>query len=273
MKQLDLKIPDTWNRLSRKQLLYVCRLYILNLTELKFKTWVFIKFTGIKALPHKIIAGRLYYFFRKDKTRFSLTPDELHWFLHSLDYLISESKLTINHFPVIRILWKRFFGPSNSCYNISVLEFLLAEQMIDAFNRTHQEKYLRLLCAILYRPQCKHYRPNSPDYNGDRREPFNDFTFKHREYWFRFLSKPKLHAVYIFFAGCRNALIEKHPYLFSNSGISSEPVNYADALKNVLISLNQGDITKNKEIQQTQVWEAFGQLNEMAKQIKRIKKN
>jgi hypothetical protein len=272
MKQLDLKIPETWNQLSRKQLLYVCRLYILNLTELKFKTWVFIKFTGIKALPHQIIVGRLYYFFQKNKIRFSLTPDELLWFLHSVDYLLSESKLTINHFPVFRILGKRFFGPSNSCYNISVMEFLLAEQMLEAFNRTHQLKYLRLICAILYRPQRKPYRSNSPDYNGDRRETFNDFTFKRRERWFRLLSKSKLYAVYIFFVGCRNALIEKHPYLFSNNKISSEPVNYSEALKQVLISLNQGDITKNREIQQTQVWEAFGQLNEMARQIRQIKK-
>jgi hypothetical protein len=272
MKRLDLKIPETWNHLSRKQLLYVCRLYILNLTELKFKTWVFIKFTGIKALPHRIIAGRLYYFFRKYNTRFSLTPDELLWFLHSVDYLLSESKLTINHFPVFRILGKRFFGPSNNCYNISVMEFLLAEQMLEAFNRTHQLKYLRLICAILYRTQRKPYNPNSPDYNGDRREPFNDFIFKRRERWFRLLSKPKLYIVYIFFVGCRNALIEKHPYLFSNTQVSSEPVNYAEALKQVLISLNQGDITKNREIQQTQVWEAFGQLNEMARQVKQIKK-
>jgi hypothetical protein len=271
MKSLDLKIPDSWNALNRKQLLYVCRLYRLNLTELKFKTWVFVKFTGIKALPKKVIADRVYYFFRKKKLRFSLTPDELHWFLHSVDYLLSESRLTKNLFPSIRIFHKRLYGPSNSCYNISVHEFLFAESMIDGFHHNKDLKYLRYLCAILYRPRDRSNRPGSPGFTGDRRQLFNDYTFEARSRWFRLVSPNVLYAVYVFFVGCRNAIIEKHPYLFNTTSVSSEPVNHMENIKNLLASLNQGDITRNKKILQTQVWEAFGQLNELAKQTKQVK--
>lgn len=272
MKHLDLKIPETWNALTRKQLLFLCRLYRLKLTEIKFKTLLFIKFTGIKALPKRIIADHIFYFFKKGKTRFSLSVEELHWFLHSVDKFTHESHLTKNLFPKFRMLWKTFYGPANSCYNVSVHEFLLAETMLDAFHRSKNPKYLRQMAAILYRSQVKPYRPNHPGYNGDRREPFNDFTFQRRARWFRFLSQNKLQAVYIFFAGCRNALVEKHPFLFNQTAVSSEKTNHAESLKNILIALNQGDITKNKEILRAQVWEAFGQLNEMARQVKSIKK-
>jgi hypothetical protein len=271
MKHLDLKIPETWNALTRKQLLYLCKLYRLNLTELKFKTWLFIKLTGIRALPREIIADQVYYIFKKGKTRFSLSVEELHWFLHSVDKFTHESHLTKNLFPKFTIFGKTFYGPSNSCYNVTVHEFLLAEAMLDAFHSSKDLKHLRLLTAILYRKQVKPYRPNSPHYTGDRRETFNDFTFQRRARWFRFLPKDKLQAVYVFFGGCRNAIVEKYPYLFNSTAVSSEKTNHIENLKNTLIALNQGDITKNKEILRSQVWEAFGQLNEMAKQVKSIK--
>jgi hypothetical protein len=272
MINVDLKMPESWDQLSRKQLLYVCRLLNLNLSELKFKAWVFIRFTGIKPLPKKVFSDRVYYFFRKKNTRFFLTPDEFHWFCNSANFLLSESKLTKNNFPVFRILWKRFFGPSNCCYNISVMEFLVAERMIDAFHKTNQLKYLHLLCAILYRRQSRAHRPNTSNYNGDRREPFNDYTFEKRERWFCLLPVSKLFAVYVFFTGCRNLLIEKYPYLFNTQNVSSEPVNHAEILKQVMVALNQGDLTKNKVIRQTQLWEAFGHLNELAKQAQKVKK-
>ena len=125
------------------------------------------------------------------------------------------------------------------------------------------------MCAILYRPQKKNYNPNSPSYNGDRREQFNDFTYQHRARWFRFLKTEKLYAVYIFYIGCRNALVKAHPNLFSGDNVKSQQTNPVKDLQKILFSLNQGDITKNREIQQIQVWEAFTQLEETVIQAKR----
>jgi hypothetical protein len=34
-------------------------------------------------------------------------------------------------------------------------------------------------------------------------------------------------------------------------------------LKKIMVSLNLGDITRNKEIAQTRIWEVCGQLEEM----------
>ena len=268
MKTLDLKIPTEWNQLSQKEILYVCRLFFLNLTGQKFKLLLFLKLTGVKALPNKIVADNIFYIFRKNNIRFSLSVDELHWFLKSTDFLTTDSKLTKNVFPRFRIFWKRFFGPSNKCYNITFLEFLNIESCIYAFHKTRENKHLDQLCAIMYRRQKKEYRPNSPDYNGDRREPFNDYTYTRRASWFKLLPLVKKYAVYVFYIGCRNALMKAHPNLFSSTPVNSEPVNPIENLKKIMYSLNQGDITKNKQIQHTQIWEAFGQLEEMVNQSK-----
>jgi len=269
MKVLDLKIPSHWNQLTQKQILFVCRLFLMNLTEQKFKLYTFTKFTGIHTLPEIIKTNKVYYSFRKKRVKFLLTIEELNSFLKSTDYLLNDSKLTINRFPEFNILGKNFYGPSNNGYNITFLEFINLESCIYAFHKTRETKNLKTLCAILYRPQKKNYKPNSPSYNGDRREQFNDYTYQHRARWFRFLKKEKLYAVYTFYIGCRNALVEAHPNLFSGGSVKSEQTNPVKDLQKTLFSLNRGDITKNKEIQQIQVWEAFSQLEEMVIQAKR----
>jgi len=270
MKTLDLKMPITWDQLTPAQLLYVCRLFLKKLRATEFKLLVFLRLTGVKALPRKIIADQVYYFFRFNKIQFSLSVSELHWFTESAAFLMSDSHLTKNNFQKFTIFGKRFFGPSNKCYNITFLEFLNIEAAIFKFHNSRDNKYLRQLCAILYRPQCKNYNPASPDYNGDRREPFNDFTYQYRARWFRFISPVKAYAVYVFYIGCRNALMAANPELFTGSVVSSDPANPVDNIKKLMMELNLGDITKNKEIQQTLIWEAFEQLNEMTLRAKKI---
>jgi hypothetical protein len=266
MKKLDLKMPTSWDQLTRSQLLYVCRLFVGQVTEYQFKLLVFLRFTGLKALPKRIIADQVYYFFRKGSTTFSLSVPELHWFTGSASFLLTDSQLTRNVFPVLHVLWKRFFGPSSKCYNISFLEFLHAEATVFKFHETRQRQYLRHLCSVLYRP--------GTGFSAHTRTPFNDYTYVARSRWFLFLSHSKQYAVYIFYIGCRNALMKAHPRLFSGGqSVSSSPVNPVDSIRKLMFELNQGDVTKNAQIQQMQVWEAFYQLEQMIIQAETIRKS
>jgi len=272
MKSLDLKIPTQWNQLTRSQLLFVCRLFVRQVTEHQFKLLVFLRFTGVKALPRRIIADQVFYFFRKGRVKFSLSIPELHYFTSAANYLLSDSQLTRNILPRFRILWRCFHGPANKCYNISFLEFLHAEAVIYRFHVTRRMSCLRHLCAILYRPAAR----SSFIRNGqaDKREPFNDFVYIKRSRWFRMLSPAKLYGVYIFYIGCRNALMKAHPRLFSGgTEVSSTPVNPVESIKKLMFELNQGDVTKNPQIQQMQVWEAFYQLEQMIIQGEEIRKS
>lgn len=269
---LDLKIPTEWNKLSRKQLLYVCRMFLLKKKESDFRLLVFLKLTNVKALPKRIIADQVFYFFKYKKQQFSLTVPELNWFCNAVDYLRQDSRLTVNLFPWLRVFHRKYYGPSKKCYNVCFNEFINAEACIYAYHTTKNLKHLRQLTAVLYRRQKKNYNPGSAKNTGDRREPFNDYTYQHRARQFRFLSKEKLLAVYCFYIGSRNALMEAHPDIFKGGTVSSEPVNPVKNLQELMYSLNQGDLTKIKELEQVQVWTVFGQLQHMVVENEKLKK-
>lgn len=274
---IDLKMPTAWNQLTRRQLLFVCRLFRLKLSEFNFKLSVFINFTGIMALPVRKVAGQTYYAFKKSGQVFWISIDELYFFIGAANYLCADSQLTKNLFPKFTLLGRRFFGPSAKCYNITLLEFLHAEAALFRFHAAHHPQHMRTLCAILYRHQVKRYNPASPNYNGDRREPFNDYTYQRRARWFKLLHPNRIYAVYVFYTGCRNAIIEAHPEVFSGGGtVSSQPVNPVDGIKNLITTLTNGDVTKIHQIENTRVWDALHHLNSMIvsnrEAMKRIKK-
>lgn len=274
---IDLKMPTAWNQLTRRQLLFVCRLFRLKLSEFNFKLSVFINFTGIRALPVRKVAGQTYCAFKKSGQVFWISIDELYFFIGAANYLCADSQLTKNLFPKFTLLGRRFFGPSAKCYNITLLEFLHAEAALFRFHSAHHPQHMRTLCAILYRHQVKRYNPASPNYNGDRREPFNDYTYQRRARWFKLLHPNRIYAVYVFYTGCRNAIIEAHPEVFGGGGaVSSQPVNPVDGIKNLITTLTNGDVTKIHQIENTRVWDALHHLNSMIvsnrEAMKRIKK-
>ena len=270
---INLTIPVKWNDLSAKQLLYIGRLFTLKLSQNAFRSRAFTYLTGTRALGERKIEDDWYYIFRKKRQRFMIHAQEFLFFLKTVDFLTQDSRLTVNRFPSVRVGWRRFFGPSNSGYNITWLEFINAEGMFYAFNLTREEKFLRQLCAILYRRQKKHFRPLSEDYNGDRRQRFNDFTYQSRARWFRFVSREKLMCIYIFYAGFRTKLVDEHPFCFSGAAVSSEQVNPVKDLMATMRQLNMDDITKNIVIQHSLVWDAFAQLNDMIRKSKEQNKH
>jgi hypothetical protein len=266
-------MPTAWDQLTRGQLLYVCRLFRLKLSEFDFKLSIFIRFTGIRALPIRKVAGQVYYAFKKKGQIFWISIGELHFFIASAGFLAADSQLTKNLFPVFRLLHRRFFGPANKCYNITLLELLHIEAAIHRFHTTRETVHLRTLCAILYRPQQKHYDPTAAGYNGDRREPFNDFTYQRRARWFKLLHPNRQYAVYVFYIGCRNALVKAHPSMFkAGATVTSEPVNMVDNIKSLMFDLNNGDVTKTRQIEQTPAWDAFFQLNKMVEENEKAKR-
>lgn len=265
-------MPETWDQLTRKQLLFVCRLFMQELTEHEFKLRAFIKLTGISTLPQKVIAEHVYYFFRKGSTRFSLTVEELHWFIQSASFLLDEVKITINHLPVIKIFGFGYYGPSNKGYNITMLEYIHAETAVYAWHKTKKAEHLKKLFAILYRPVKPASKRFSVDFDGDKRQPFNDFTYHRRVKWCRLVPTDKVFAVYLFYMGFKNALVKAHPGVFSNAPVSSEPLNPTESLQQLVFGLNGGDITRNDEILKRPVWEIFKQLEYNAKLNRELKK-
>lgn len=273
MTTVNLTVPTGWNKLSRSQLLHVARLFLAGLSADSFRVRVFLHFSGIELLGERKLENELYYVFLRDRKQLMIGMQQYQYFLKSVDFLLQESRLTTNLFPCFNILGKRFYGPSNCGYNITWLEFIHAESCFYGFTQTRNISHLNNLCAVLYRSGKKYFRSSSIDNNGDPREIFNDFTYQRRARWFRFLSPSKRFSVFLFYSGFRNLLVSRHPHVFSSSSVSSADQNPVENLVSTMRLLNQGDITRNRIIQQSLVWEAFAQLNDMVANIKEYKKH
>lgn len=273
MKRLNLTVPTGWNKLTAKQLLKVSGLFLAKLEFEEFRLRIFLYLSGVKALPKKVVKDQVYWLFNKGKTEFMMDRQELAWLLHSVEFLTVDSRLTVNKFTRIWLPIGRVFGPTEKCYSITYLEFIHAEAALYAYQQTSKVEHLNHLCAILYRPQKKDYHPLRPDFDGDRREPFNDFIYRHRAKWFNFVSIRKRFAIYLFYTGCRNELMDSFKNLFSGSSVSSDPVNPVKSLRKIIHDLNMGDLTKNETIYKMQVWEAFEHLEHLIQNLPKKKKN
>ncbi len=186
------------------------------------------------------------------------------WFIRSQAYLL-EVTLSKNNIPWLWIGIRRWFGPSNKCYNLTLNEYLHAETALFGYNKSGKPEYLDRLCAILYRPGGK----GSTD--ADRRQPFNDFTYMKNASRFRLIGMHKRIAILMFYNGCRSEWANSFPLLFKSGYRTSEPSFPAPEIKRMIRILGEGDVTKNTILLQTPVWEAFEQLNDRAAEIKKIK--
>lgn len=264
---VSLHVPTTWDQLTPKQVLFVSRLFLLNLTLHNFRVRAFCYFAGIQPIqPSKTQSRYLVkpdpdtYFFLKGKRLFTIEAQEFLWFLKSMDFLTADSLLINNPFPSIRLLWKKWEGPRRKCYDLTLLEFLHAEKCLFEFHTKHSELTpsfrrgevpLNRLCAVLYR--------------HSRHQPFDEGGYVGRSRWLRFASLPERYAIYMFYAGCRNALFSAYPKLFGSS-VSSSPVNPVDSLKKTIFELTAGDITRTRQIEAFPVWEAFAYLEQLIEQ-------
>lgn len=272
MKRINLTVPTEWNKLTPKQLLKVSGLFLAKLEFEEFRLRIFLYLSGVKTMPKKVIKDQVYWLFRKGKTEFMLDRQELAWMLHSVEFLTSDSRLTLNKFPRLWLPTGCVFGPDEKCYSITYLEFIHAEAALYAYQKSNKVEYLNQLCSILYRPQKKEYHPLRPDFDGDRRQVFNDFIYKRRAKWFRFVSINRRFAIYLFYTGCRNELMDSFKSLFSGSAVSSEPVNPVKSLRKIIHDLNMGDLTRNEKIYKMQVWEAFEHLDNLVENMAKKKK-
>lgn len=261
-KIINITVPQKWEQISRAQLFYIARLYLAGLTETDFLTRALCCFAGLKSLGFDTV--RRSHVFRYKKEQLYIGNQEVYFFIRSLSWLFSIT-LTTNLVPSFRIGLRRWYGPSNKCYNLTLNEYLHAETALYAYEVTKRFKHIDRLCAVLYRTT------GHGSHDGDRRRAFNDYTYMRSARLFRLLPRYKRMAVFIFYTGCRRAFVDAFPYLFSK-GSASAPVNPAPEIQRMVRVLNDGDVTKNKTILNTPVWEALAQLNDMAEAVKRQNK-
>ena len=242
-------MPSNWNELTKKQVLFVSRLFQGQLTMVDFK---------LRALFDFLSA--------KQKVTKRIHPEDAYFLCESLDFLFKEVSLTRNLLLVIRTGWRKCIGPSDAMMNCTFGEFTMANSLLDFFSKTGEQKYLDEMVAVLYRPKKWFWLIwKSFTDNQDPRKKFVNRSLKKRCYRIAALDFHIKYSVFLFFSGVLNSLPVLYPYVYQqkedagseDNGWASLIISLADGktddksletvmnsnLYNVLIGLNK----KSKE--------------------------
>ena len=241
--------PSGWNELTKKQVLFVSRLFQGQLCMVDFKLRALFDFLSVRP---KVIKR--------------IHPEDAYFLCESLDFLFNEVSLTRNLLPVIRTGWIKCIGPSDAMMNCTFGEFTMANSLLDSFSKTKEQKYLDEMVAVLYRPKKLFWfiRKAFTD-NQDPRKKFVNRSLKKRCQKIFRLDYEIKYSVFLFFSGVLNSLPVLYPYVYqqnedagsADNGWASLIISLADGktddksletvmnsnLYNVLIGLNK----KSKE--------------------------
>lgn len=245
-------LPRSWHELTLKQIYAVSKLFIRNNGAKDFVVRFFMAITGWKLRRKKEVTefGKSWYFFKaKGKSKFLVDGDLYADFVKSLEWIVSEINL-ISVLPEFG-----FFKPVDvRLYEVTLDEYLFLDSAFSAYVKTKQKKYLNRMLAIAYRTKGEQWNSNILDKKAR---------------WFWLVPFYKKYVIFIWFVGLKNWLKTEYPFIWQNSG--SSEISHAQAILNLLSSLNNGDVTKNKELLKTHVHEAFYELNLKAEQAIKFK--
>ncbi|MCX6278937.1 MAG: hypothetical protein NT004_12710 [Bacteroidetes bacterium] len=90
-------MPSEWNELTKKQVLFVSRLFQGQLTMVDFKLRALFKFLSVSPRVLKRIH-----------------PEDAYFLGESLDFLFKEVSLTKNLLPVLRTGTRKYLGPADA---------------------------------------------------------------------------------------------------------------------------------------------------------------
>jgi hypothetical protein len=213
--------PSSWNELSRKQLLFVSRLFHGQLTMIDFKLRALFNFISITP-----------------KIKKHLHPEDAYFLCETLDFLFEEVSLTRNLLPILKTGLRTYVGPSDALKNCTFGEFTMANSLLDSFSLSKDQKYLDEMVAVLYRPKKYFWfiRKNFTD-NQDTRKKFVNRSLKKRSGIMSSMDYHAKYSVFLFFSGVLNSLPELYPYVYQQRGDSGGDDN---GWASLIISLAEG---------------------------------
>jgi len=242
-------MPSDWNELTRKQVLFVSRLFQEQLTMLDFKLRVLLKFLSLK---QKVIK-RIHY-------------DDAYFLCESLNFLFKEVSLTKNLLPVLRTGRRKYFGPADAMMNCTFGEFTMANSLLDLFLKTNEQKYLDEMVAVFYRPRKWFWFIRSAySDNQDPRKKFVNRSLKRRCQRIARLDNEVKYFIFLFFSGILNSLPLLYPYVYEQQGgTGSEDNGWAS----LIISLADGktDDKSLETVMNSNLYNVFIGLNKKAKE-------
>ena len=250
MQNVDLKIPVSWAEITPDQLRYLAKLFLLYSTQVKakFLAYALIRFSGLKVIGKK---GSGYLVRGRDSKKFTLTSRQVMNAMKRLDWLLS----TVEEIrPLPRIMWT--LCCHRRMYNTPFIQFLTAENFFMAYEQTRDMKYLRYLAATIYR-------------NPGQR--FNEKKVKRRSWKYSFVKDSTLFTIFLWYGGFRWYVAKECPHVFGRGG-SSGGMKVKEHIMAMIRGLTEGDVTKAREVEKVDTWDALYELDAKAKHSEELQR-
>lgn len=230
--------PTHWNEFTQKQLLYVAKLLSLELSKEDIVVALTAFFAGMNMRELERINP---YIFKELE--------------HQYNFLFKKIKLTKQLLPKIKLRLKSFEGPLEGLSDFTYERFIIfSETYFNGYISTKDETYLDLLIATLYVRKGKRFSVDEIENNAVILSKLSD-AYKT--------------AILLFYQGSRNFFATKFPQLFPTKEEKQKTENY-DFLR-VIELLNKGDVSKNNEIKNINIYEIFTNLVKLYEDDKKNK--
>lgn len=240
MSKLKITLPKDWSELGDQQLYYVFNLIADNLSGEQIKTMCLFRFGQIKMLC-RYGQGFLV---KKDKEEYLVTAETVTDAIQSLNFLedvparpvrISEIKGHKAADPLLK--------------DITLQTYLYTENMFQGFLATQRHDMLNAMGQQLY--------------------DADDLI----------LSQAEKMSVFYWWTAVKVAFTQQFPHLFAaapqtNSNLIGETSSLqrklTDAMNNQIRALTKGDITKEEQVLQMNLWRALTELDNLAREAEEL---
>lgn len=254
------RLPENWDELTPKQLLYLVKLTQSDISVEQIKTHMMLYCLKARVCRHKK-SFKEYVPIKFGQHKYYLLPEEvcsiaepLSFLLHTNDdcYKASQKlyhlnpELTVNPYPTIRCRLRKFIGPDDQLLDITFEQFMYMQTYLDAMQSDPRK--------IDYLLACLWHRGKSFDINRID----HDAAILHH------LPEAKKIVMYWFILGSLTAMSYAFPRIFSGTGTGKVSNNgrVFDAQLRLLDSLAQSDMTKKPEVRKGFLLDALYSMDE-----------
>jgi hypothetical protein len=151
-----------------------------------------------------------------------------------IEWVYNTRPSAINKFPKIKTKKKIYIAPADSLDNLCFGEWCFAYEFYKLYCDTGEKEYLNKLIATLYREVIPGVTPESINYNGDLRYPFNENLIDVRSKYISFIEAHWKLAILTWFTSALIVQMDRRPHVFPKTSAPEEneaPINQPENVR------------------------------------------
>lgn len=173
-----------------------------------------------------------------------------------------------NPVPSFKPLWATLYGPTDSFMNVTFGEYTDGLRLFHDFHATGDMQYLKLLCALFYRPKKRFHRllKHQANYDGDMRKKYNPATLEADGNKLKHAPIGFVYGFYLLFASFQKYLVDAKilwggkeldfSILFSGDGTTADTTTPDIGMDTIVFTIAEsGVFGKVEDVRNTNLWD------------------